>query len=356
MNKYIHSLFYVVVTCFALSLTGCDTTNPPQETAETEDFRPEIILAGSTFASPFFNKVLETYAESHPNTRFTYHAIGSGAGIEQFIEGTADIGTTDAPINDKEAARLNEAFKEIIVTSGMISIAYNIDGLTDTLQLPRDVYADIFLGNITRWDDPRILAANPNINLPSKAIQVIARSDSSGTTFAFTNHLATISPAWKNKFGATKLLDWPGATMVAKGNEGVSQRLAITKNSISYVEFGFAKRLGLHVARLENKAGNFVLPDNETGDMGLADASYPEAETLASSIADPDGELAYPIVAYTWALIRQQYNTPGKASEIKNLINWTLNEGQALAKPLYYLPLSPEIIQAEQKKLGGKYN
>ncbi|MCB2427694.1 phosphate ABC transporter substrate-binding protein PstS [Methylophaga pinxianii] len=352
MNKQIKSLFYFAVTLFSLSLTACDSKNPSMETSETEDFRPEIILAGSTFASPFFNKVLEIYGESHPTTKFTYRSIGSGAGIEQFIEGTADIGTTDAPINDKESARLNGEFEEIIVISGMISIAYNIDGLTDTLHLPRDVYTDIFLGNITRWNDPRILAANPNINLPSSAIQVIARSDSSGTTFAFTNHLATISPTWKTEFGATKLLDWPGTTVVAKGNEGVSQRLAITKNSISYVEFGFAKRLGLNVARLENKAGKFVLPDNKTGDMGLTDTFYPEAEDLASSIADPEGESAYPIVAYTWALIRQQYKTPDKASEIKNLINWTLEEGQSLAQPLYYLPLSPEIIQAEQEKLG----
>lgn len=182
MNKQIKSLFYFAVTVFSLSLTACDSKNPSMETSETEDFRPEIILAGSTFASPFFNKVLEIYGESHPTTKFTYRSIGSGAGIEQFIEGTADIGTTDAPINDKESARLNGEFEEIIVISGMISIAYNIDGLTDTLHLPRDVYTDIFLGNITRWNDPRISAANPNINLPSSAIQVIARSDSSGTT------------------------------------------------------------------------------------------------------------------------------------------------------------------------------
>ena len=351
MNHLIKKISYFAVALVSLSLTACDSNNQSTETTEAEDNRLEVIIAGSTFASPFFAKVLQTYGEYHQSTKFTYHSIGSGAGIEQFIEGVADIGTTDAPINEKEAARLTEDFDEIVVTSGMISVAYNVDGLTDTLKLPRDVYTDIFLGEITRWDDPRIVAANPNINLPSSAIQVIARSDSSGTTFAFTNHLATVSPAWKTTFGATKKLDWPGTTMEAKGNEGVSQRLAITNNSIGYVEFGFAQRLGLKVASLENKSGKFVLPNTETGDIGLVDEFYSEAEDVISSIADPEGESAYPIVAYTWALIRKQYETPGKASEIRELIKWTLNEGQSLAAPLHYLPLSPEIIQSEQEKL-----
>lgn len=349
MNRLITSIIYFAVTLVSLSLTACDSNNDPAEISEINDNRSEIIIAGSTFASPFFEKVLQTYEQG---TKFSYHSIGSGAGIEQFITGDADIGTTDAPINEKEAARLNENFEEIVVTSGLISIAYNVEGLTDTLKLPRDVYTDIFLGEITRWNDPRILEVNPDINLPDSAIQVIARSDNSGTTFAFTNHLSTVSPAWKTIFGATKKLDWPGKTMEAKGNEGVSQRLAITNNSIGYVEFGFAQRLGLKVASLENKSGKFVLPNNETGDIGLVDEFYSEAEQVVSSIADPEGESAYPIVAYTWALIRKKYETPGIGSEVRDFIKWTLNEGQSLAAPLHYLPLSKEIIQAEQEKLG----
>tara|TARA_R110001592_G_scaffold47763_1_gene151079 strand:+ start:2016 stop:3077 length:1062 start_codon:yes stop_codon:yes gene_type:complete len=353
MNKLIKTIIYMGVTLVSLSLTACESDN--YSTEITQDFNewPEIVISGSTFASPFFKKVLEIYSEEHQGTKFSYHSIGSGAGIEQFIEGLADIGTTDAPINKKESAHLNEAFEEIIVTSGMISIAYHIDDLNGTLKLPRDVYADIFLGKINKWNDPRIEAANPNIKLPASAIQVIARSDSSGTTFAFTNHLSTISPAWKSAFGAAKSIDWPGTTMVAKGNEGVSQRLLITKNSIGYVEFGFAQRLGLNVARIENKNRKFVLPNNETGHASLVDEFHPEAAEVVSSIADPLGDSAYPIVAYTWVLIHKEYKDTGKTEEIKDLVKWILNEGQALAKPLHYLPLSPSIIQTEQSKLGN---
>lgn len=342
------SAVFLLVLAF---LSACDTNEKTSETSASQDGRPKLTISGSSFASPFFNKVLATWGPQHQDRVFSYRSIGSGAGIEEFIEGTTDIGTTDAPLNPSELSRLKEDIKEIIVTSGMISIAYHLEGIEGEINLPREVYPDIFLGKINRWDDPRITAANPGITLPSKPIQVVARSDSSGTTFAFTYHLASISPTWKSGPGAAKSVDWPGSTMVANGNEGVAQRLAITKNSIGYVEFGFAQRLGLKVAKLENKAGNYILPSLEAGEEGLSDSYSLSTEDLLMSIGDPDGNSSYPIVAYTWALLRKDYGDSDKTRAAHDLMQWTLAEGQKLAKPLMYLPLSPNMVQTGLKQL-----
>ena len=344
----IHALLGLLVSV----LIGCDSNEQVAEGPLSEDNRPELVIAGSTFAHPFFNSILETWSQDHQAIHYLYRAIGSGAGIEEFISGKADIGTTDAPLKPTESARLDEDIDEIMVTSGMISIAYHLDGINGTLKLTRDLYPDIFMGKITRWDDPRIVAANPDIELPAKHIQVVARADSSGTTFAFTNHLAAISPSWKAGLGAAKLIDWPGSTMVAKGNEGVAQKLAITKNSIGYVEFGFAQRLGLKAARLENQSGNFVLPSLTTGELGLGEAVNSSAADLLTTVSDPAGAGSYPIVAYTWALVRHQYGNADKDRAVQELMKWILNEGQALAKPLLYLPLSSAMVEQGLTKLS----
>ncbi len=348
MKSFIRNSIYIGIVFTSLGLTACGSESSSSVTTNADNAAKSIVISGSTFARPFFENVLEKYKIRDQSTQYAYHSVGSGAGIEQFITGEADIGTTDAPINTAESSRLKEGYEEIIITSGMISIAYNIDGVNTPLNLPRDVYTDIFLGKITQWNDPRIQSANADISLPKSHIQLITRSDSSGTTYAFTQHLSAISPEWKNTFGAHKVIDWPGKAMKAKGNEGVSQRLSITKNSIGYVEFGFAKQLGLKMARLENKHGKFLLPDIKSGQVSFNDEQYPESEERASSISDPDG---YPIVTYTWALIRKDYSDPRKTEKVRDLIKWTLNDGQKLAEDLYYLPLSEQIIRSEQSKL-----
>ncbi|RLP55897.1 MAG: phosphate ABC transporter substrate-binding protein PstS [Ketobacter sp.] len=350
------SLKILIRLGFILALpvfSGCDSNENVIETPTATDQRTELSVAGSTFASPFFNRVLEAWGQKNPNLKPVYRSIGSGAGIEEFIAGTTDIGTTDAPLNAAESARLKEDISEIIVTSGMISIAYHLDDIDDTIKLPREVYPDIFLGKITRWDDPRIAAANPGLKLPPKFIQVVARADSSGTTYAFTHHLSSISQSWKVGLGAAKTIDWPGSTMTAPGNEGVAQRLAITKYSIGYVEYGFAHRMGLKTAKLENQAGKYVLPSLDAGEEGLSGSALSSSSDLSESISDPEGDSSYPIVAYTWALLHQRYNDPDKDLAVRNLIKWSLTEGQTLAKPLMYLPLSQQIVQAGLNKLGG---
>ncbi len=225
----------------------------------------------------------------------------------------------------------------------MIAIAYNLPGIDGPLNLPRDVYVGIFNGRLARWDDPRIAAANPGIALPPKLIQVVARQDSSGTTFAFTNHLAAISDQWQG--GVGKLIDWPGGTMVARGNEGVAGRIKITEGAIGYVEAGFARRLNLRLAWLQNRAGGFVAPNAETGQRGLVGGSESVPDDLATAIPDPAGARSYPIVTYSWALLRAG-DDPAKDAAIAKLMRWILSEGQAHADALWYVPLPENLARA----------
>uniref|UniRef100_UPI0025E5C246 phosphate ABC transporter substrate-binding protein PstS n=1 Tax=Thiohalocapsa sp. TaxID=2497641 RepID=UPI0025E5C246 len=239
------------------------------------------------------------------------------------------------------------------ITGGMIAIAYNLPGVDGPINLPRDVYPDIFLGEVYRWDDPRIAAANPGIDLPAKVIQVVARRDSSGTTFAFTNHLAAISDAWADGPGVGKKIDWPGGAMEANGNEGVAQRIKITDNAIGYVEAGFAERLGLALAWLENRAGGLVQPNVETGRRGLADGADTPPDDLTRTVPDPQGARSYPIVTYTWVLVRGDYGSPEKSAAVHDLLRWILTDGQADAESLYYVPLPENLVQAALAELDA---
>jgi len=343
----------LVVVCLAsvLALGGCEQSaeNEPR-VSSTDDPAMHITGAGSSFAAPMFNKWFEVYAEDHAELSLSYDSVGSGEGIDRFLAGTVDIGATDAPLRADEAAKVGGPYLQLPVTAGMIAIAYNLPGVAGPLNLPRDVYVDIFRGTLDRWDDPRIAAANPGVALPHKLIQVVARQDSSGTTFAFTNHLAAISDQWKA--GVGKLIDWPGGTMVARGNEGVAGRIKITEGSIGYVEAGFAQRLHLPLAWLENRGGGFVAPNTETGQRALAGGSDAIPEDLSVVITDPAGARSYPIVTYTWALLSSgNGDDPAKGEAIEELIRWILTDGQGYADALWYVPLPDNVVQAALAEL-----
>jgi phosphate transport system substrate-binding protein len=309
--------------------------------------------AGSTFAAPIIQQWMKIYSGQHPDLALSYAVVGSGEGIDRFLAGEVDIGATDAPLTPEERAKVAGNVVQIPVTAGMIAITYNLPGVQGPLNLPRDVYPDIFLDKISRWDDPRIAAANPGVNLPHKLIQVVARLDSSGTTFAFTNHLAAVSPAWAAGPGVGKRLDWPGGAMVARGNEGVAQRIKLTEGSIGYVESGFAERLRLPLAWLENRAGGFIAPNVETGQRALTGGSDALPETLDVVITDPEGTRSYPIVTYTWLLLHRQYQDPAKAEAVKAMVRWILTDGQGQAEALRYVPLPENIAQAALIKLDS---
>jgi phosphate transport system substrate-binding protein len=227
----------------------------------------------------------------------------------------------------------------------MIVLAYNLPGVEGELRLPRDVYAGIFQAKIDRWDDDRIKAANPGLDLPAKLIQPVVRRDSSGTTFAFTNHLSAISPIWAEEGpGTGKLIDWPGAAMTALGNEGVAQKVKISHGSIGYMEYGFARRLGLPVATLQNKTGAYIKPSAESGRAALAAAAADLPDDLRLFIPDAEGPGSYPIVSLSWILLRAAYGDPAKANALTEAITQGLTEGQEIAEEMGYIPLPEEIV------------
>lgn len=354
--------FSRIASAFAVSvivlspLVACDRESESVDKTDQNGPSLKLSAAGSSFAAPIFNKWIEVYGAQHSDLGLSYDSVGSGEGIERFLAGSSDIGATDAPLHPAEAATLKGKFVQIPVTAGMIAITYNMPGVQAPLNLPREVYADIFRGTIDRWSDPRIVAANPGVELPHKLIQVVARSDGRGTTFAFTNHLAAISADWAEGPGVGKLIDWPGGAMVARGNEGVAQRVKITEGSIGYVEAGFAQRLHLPLAWLENRAGGLFAPNFESGQRALAGGSDAIPEDLALVITDPAGARSYPIVTYTWALARERYDTPEKTEAVSQLMRWALTDGQSYAEGLWYVPLPNNVVQAslhELDRVGG---
>lgn len=344
---------FLVLSCAAALLL----TPLTSRTSAAEATEPLAIHgAGSTFAAPVIHKWMETFGTAHPELRLSYQAVGSGEGVDRFLAGTVDLAASDAPLKPEQVAAVAAGAHQIPVTAGMIVLTYNLPGIAAPLNLPRDVYPDIFLGRISRWDDPRIAAANPGVALPHKLIQVVARQDSSGTTFAFTNHLGAISADWVEGPGIGKRIDWPGGAMVARGNEGVAQRVKLTEGAIGYVEYGFAARLQLPMAWLENRAGGLIAPGPETGARALVGGSDSIPENLTVLIPDPEGARSYPIVTYSWALVYDRYPDAAKARAIQGLLRWSLTEGQAQAETIGYIPLPANPVQAalaEVEAIGG---
>jgi phosphate transport system substrate-binding protein len=225
----------------------------------------------------------------------------------------------------------------------MVAVAYNLPGDREgPLRLTREVLGDIFAGAITDWDDPRLVSANPDLDLPHETIRVAARIDGSGTTYAFTNNLNATSEAWRaTGAGVGTRVGWPAGAMRARGNEGVAVTVQRADGTIGYVEYGFASRLGLPLAALENAAGNFVPPSPESGAAAISEASLPA--DLKIDIPDPSGADAYPIVTFTWELVRLQPEDASEAEAIRAFTNWAIDEGQEIAPPLGYVPLPQKV-------------
>jgi phosphate transport system substrate-binding protein len=235
----------------------------------------------------------------------------------------------------------------------MIAVAYNIPGVNSEIKLPRDVYVDIFAQKIRKWDDPRLQAANPGIAFPHRDIALVVRQDSSGTTAAFTNHLATISSSWRAAdMGVGKFIEWPSGVLSAPGNEGVAARIRLSEGSIGYVEYWFAQRLGLRMAALQNKAGNFITPTGHAGELALS-GRVAQVQELAASVADPSAADAYPLVTYSWMFIYSRYADQAKAMALREFAGWSLSDrGQDYGAQLGYLPLSSDVLGIGRQALG----
>ena len=312
--------------------------------------------AGATLPAPLYKKWIAVYRASHPNVAIAYDAVGSGEGIKRFLAEAVDFAGSDEFLSAEDASKVENGVATVPSTAGMVVLAYNIPGVTGEIRLPHDVYAEIFAGVITRWNDPRITSANPGVRFPARDIAVVARLDSSGTTAAFTRHLAAASPAWRARgLGSGKIIAWPAATMLAAGNEGVAGRIKISEASIGYVEYGFAKRLGLPMAALQNKAGEFIPPSEAAAQLALS-ARIAHVKELERSIVDPSDPGAYPIVSYSWLFLYRHYRDRMKADAVRDFVEWGLAEGQSYGPELGYIPLSADVISLGREVLGSVAN
>jgi len=301
--------------------------------------------AGASFPAPLYETWFAEYYKKNPNIKINYQSVGSGAGVKQFIEGTVDFGASDVAMKDEEIAKVTKGVLLLPMTAGSIVLAYNLPGV-EGLKLSREAYADIFLGKIKKWNDPKIAAANPTAKLPDKDITVIHRSDGSGTTGVFTKHLSAINEEWKKGPGEGKDVKWPTGNG-AKGNDGVTYLIKQTEGSIGYIEYGYAKNQGITMASLENKAGKYVEASTESSSKALAAVKLPE--NFRAFIADPEGEDSYPIVTYTWLLVYKKYDDPTKAKAMKDVIKWGLTDGQQFGDKLGYVPLPKEVVDQVSK-------
>jgi phosphate transport system substrate-binding protein len=332
-----------------LFLSSFGATSWAQEVKASTSLRG----AGSTFAAPLYKKWIEEYAFSHPNISISYDAVGSGEGVKRFLADAVDFAGSDEILNDSESAKAGGAVM-IPVTAGMIALAYNIPGVNTEIKLPRDVYVDIFAGTIRRWDDPRIKAANPGITFPHRDIALVARQDGSGTTAAFTHHLDAVSPSWRSRgMSVGKLIDWPKGTMLAPGNEGVAGRIKISEGSIGYVEFWFAQRLGLRMAAVQNKAGTYITPTANAGELALL-GRVAQVKQLDASVADPADPGAYPITTYSWMFLYPRYPDRTKGVALRDFAEWGLShQAQNYGAQLGYLPLAGDVVMLGKQELGS---
>ena len=303
--------------------------------------------AGSTFSAPLYKKWIEIYLQDHRGVLLSYDIVGSGEGVSRFVAGSVDFGATDVLPGAQTFAGVKRGVIVVPATAGMIVLAFNVPGVNGPLELPRHVYSDIFTGRIKVWNDPRIQQVNPTLSLPHRDIAVVVRQDSSGTTAAFTRHLVAIGSSWGSSgAGEGFQVDWPAEVMLAKGNDGVASKIKISEGSIGFVEYGFAKRLGLPIAVLENNVGRFVAASEETGRAALI-------ATQGDSTADPPGETSYPIVTFSWLLLNKKYWDAKKASALKDWIRWGLTTGQTFASDLGYIPLPSETVALAERNLDG---
>ncbi len=296
--------------------------------------------AGATFPYPIYSKWFDEYAKVDPSVRFNYQSIGSGGGQKQILAQTVDFGASDGPMSDDNLAKAPGKLLHIPTVAGADVVTYNLPG-NPTLMLDADTIAGIFLGQIKKWNDPKIKATNPNVDLPDQEIVVVHRSDGSGTTYIWTDYLSKISAEWKQKVGTNTSVNWPTG-LGGKGNEGVAGQVKQTPGALGYVELIYAIQNKMPYANVKNSAGKFVKPTLESITAAMATAQIPD--DFRFSITNAPGDDSYPICGATWLLVYEQQNDATKGKKIVEFLKWSETAGEQMAKDLDYAPL-PEGLR-----------
>ncbi len=304
--------------------------------------------AGATFPYPLYSKWFAEYAKIDPSVKFNYQSIGSGGGIKQIMAQTVDFGASDKFLNDEELKKAPGKLLHIPTVMGAVVVTYNIPGVAKGLKLSAENLADIYLGKLTKWNDPRIIKDNPGLKLPDKAIIVVHRSDGSGTTSIFTDYLSAVSQAWGSKVGKGSSVKWP-VGLGGKGNEGVAGQLKTTQYTIGYVELAYAVENKLTYASLKNKSGVFVEPTIKSTSAAAAGAAKSMPADFRVSLVNQPGKDAYPIVGFTWLLVYQDQKDKAKGKKLVEFLNWELKQGQKMAEKILYAPLPANVAKMVEK-------
>ncbi|MBA4016903.1 MAG: phosphate ABC transporter substrate-binding protein PstS [Pirellula sp.] len=327
-------IFGLLATCSLV--VACSKSDPSGAKVESA----KLAGSGASFPDPLYQRWFADYCKAHPGAAIDYQAVGSGGGINALIEKTVDFAASDAAMTEDEVKKVDGGVVMLPMTAGSIVLAYNVPGAPEGLKLSREAYVGIFLGKITKWNDPAIAKSNAGVSLPDLTITPVYRADSSGTTFVFTQHLSAVSADWKNGPGTGKSVNWK-VGVGGKKNDGVAAQVKSTPGAIGYVEYGFLKSSGLMGAALENKDGAFVVANTKSAQVALASAPMPD--NLLAWVPDPSGKESYPIVTYTWLLAYKTYKDAAKAKTLKDVIRYGLGDGQKVSEELGYIPLPTDV-------------
>jgi phosphate transport system substrate-binding protein len=310
-----------------------------------------INAAGATFPAPIYTKWFGMYRSAHPDVTINYGGGGSGAGIKQLTEGTVDFGASDMPMTDEQISAMKVKPLHFPTVAGACVLTYNVPGVSE-LKFSPETIVGIFDGSVKKWNDKAIAKDNPGAKLPGDDIIPIHRSDSSGTTFMFTDYLSKVSPQWKSKVGANTKVSWPAEGLNGNGSNGVSALVKQTPGAIGYVELTYAAQNKLGVGTIKNSSGNWVKPSIESVTDAVAGAAKTVPADFRVSITNAPGKNAYPISSLTWMLIPSKFSDPKKAAAMKGFLTWMLKDGQKEASGLDYAPLPKEIVAKEEKQIA----
>jgi phosphate transport system substrate-binding protein len=305
--------------------------------------------AGSSFDYPAFTLWFDAFSKIDASAQFNYQSVGSGAGQKDILAQTVDFGASDAPMTDAAMAKAPYKILHLPVVAGAVAVTYNLPD-SPKLRFDGDTLAGIFLGTITKWNDPALAALNPGVQLPDLPIVVVHRSDGSGTTFIFTDYLSSVSSDWASKVGKKTAVNWP-VGLGGKGSEGVSGQVKQLPGSIGYVELAYAVQNNLPVADLKNSSGNFITPSPETVSNAMATATIPD--DFRFSMVNAPGPQAYPISGASWVLIYQKQVNPDRGHKLVAFLRWAVTDGQKLTPKLDYAPLPDSVQQRELSLLDS---
>jgi phosphate transport system substrate-binding protein len=343
-NKFVRVMLFV-------SLNLLLALSPLLATRLAADNPVLINAAGATFPYPIYSKWFDVYHQKNPAIQINYASVGSGAGITQLLNGTVDFGASDGPMTDEQLASAKIKILHFPTVLGADVPTYNISGVNAELNFTQKALAGIYLGTITKWNDPEIANANKGVNLPSADIVVVHRSDGSGTTYIWTDFLSKASSEWANKVGKKTSVNWP-VGLGGKGNEGVSGLVKQTPGAIGYVELIFAVQNHMSYGKVQNHDGKFVKADLAGVSAAASGAAKAMPDDFRVSITDAPGATSYPISSFTWLLIPEKISDATKRDAIKGFLKWMLADGQGYNESLSYAKLPSAVVAKETKAIA----